>query len=137
VKHHLIGKLRQRLAADLAIPEWVNFIDDESVVYTGLNGVVDQLQPEASLHWWVARKFCPATASWSVEEVEQAWTVIRLNKVPLDNTGLRVWPINYRYQRGYDLVGIGHWEFERRIRDQRLWLQDDETRSLRAPSATP
>ncbi|MEV6598581.1 S8 family serine peptidase [Actinoplanes sp. NPDC051346] len=68
MKQHLIVKLRRSLAADLAIPEWVSFITDKSVVHQSLDGLVDTVLHQAGVQYWVTREFSPAGATWNAVE---------------------------------------------------------------------
>jgi thermitase len=88
VKYHLIVKLRRTLAADLAIPEWVAFIADKSVVHRELDGVVDRVLRDAGLDYWVTREFRPAGRTWSADErehgLDRTYRVILLDDARAD-----------------------------------------------------
>lgn len=70
MKHHLIVKLRQCLPDDLAIPEWVDFIANKSVIHRTVDGVIDRVLRDAGLAWWVTREFHPAGSTWGQNERE-------------------------------------------------------------------
>jgi subtilisin family serine protease len=84
VKHYFIVKLRRPLPADLAIPEWVAFIADKSLVHRQLDGDVDRVLREAGLDYWVTREFRPAGEAWGAEELacglDRTYRVILLNQ---------------------------------------------------------
>lgn len=71
MKHHLILKLRQPLADDLRIPDWVTFIADKSVVKEDLDAGVDRLMGDIGARFWVTREYRPAGTGWSPDEIRQ------------------------------------------------------------------
>ena len=68
---HLIIKLHEPLPAGLAVPDWLGFIADKSVVVTTLDGAVDPVLAEAGLRFWVTREFQPASSEWTAAERAQ------------------------------------------------------------------
>src|SRR5262245_57038067 len=71
MKHHVVLKLRQPLANDLDIPDWLDFINDKSVVKEDVNPDVDRLMDRLGLKFWLTREYKPAGAHWSAEEQSQ------------------------------------------------------------------
>ena len=70
MKYHLILKLRRALQADLAIPDWVTFINDKSVVIERVDPGVDAVMREIGAKFWLTREYRPAGAhGWSEDEV--------------------------------------------------------------------
>ncbi len=71
MKHHLVLKLHRQLAEDLAIPDWLTFINDKSVVKEDVDPEVDRLMREIGAKFWVTREYRPAGAQWNVDEARE------------------------------------------------------------------
>jgi len=69
MKHHVIIVLRRRLADDLGVPAWLDFIRDKSVVRETLEPAVDRLMSGLGVKFWITREYDPAGAVWSTDEV--------------------------------------------------------------------
>lgn len=69
MKHHLVVKLRARLAEPVPIPDWQRFIADKSVVVTSFLREVDQVLHRAGREFWVTHEYARAGAEWG--EVER------------------------------------------------------------------
>lgn len=68
MKRHFIIKLYEQLADDLNIPDWLDFINNKSVVKENLNPRVDRLLGDIGLRFWLTREYKPAGEDWSPEE---------------------------------------------------------------------
>lgn len=71
MKHHIILKLYQQLADDFKIPDWLDFIQDKSVVKENLNPDVDRLLSDLGLKFWLTREYKPAGARWNTDEMRE------------------------------------------------------------------
>jgi subtilisin family serine protease len=67
-RHHIILKLYEQLADDLNIPDWLDFINNKSVVKEHLNPDVDRLLSDIGVKFWLTREYKPAGAQWNTEE---------------------------------------------------------------------
>lgn len=81
MKHHIVVKLHRPLPDDSAIPDWVNFIQDKSVVRETLNPTFDRIMAGAGLKFWVTREYQPAAGPW--DEAERAQGLHRTYRVIL------------------------------------------------------
>jgi thermitase len=57
MKQHLVLKLRRPLNASDAVPYWVDFINDKSVIRTAVDADIDRLMAEAGLSFWLTREY--------------------------------------------------------------------------------
>lgn len=71
MKSHFLTKLHQRLANDLTIPDWMDFILDKSVIIEKFIPPVDRLMDENGLKFWTTREYKPAGEQWNPEEIHQ------------------------------------------------------------------
>ena len=71
MKHHIVLKLRERLAEDLAIPDRLSFIYDKSVVKENVNPDVDRVMSDFGLRFWLTREYRPAGTSWNADELRE------------------------------------------------------------------
>src|SRR6266446_2985346 len=71
MKHHIILKLYQQLADDTNIPDWLDFINNKSVVKENVNSDVDRLLSDLGLRFWLTKEYRPAGAQWNTEEVRE------------------------------------------------------------------
>jgi thermitase len=71
MKQHIIVKLYYQLADDTRIPDWLDFIQNKSVVKESLNTDVDRLLRDSGLKFWITREYKPAGAHWNAEELRE------------------------------------------------------------------
>jgi thermitase len=71
MKHHLILKLFEQLAENVEIPDWLQFVNDKTVVKESLSPDVDRLMNDYGLKFWLTREYKPAGNQWSVDETRE------------------------------------------------------------------
>ncbi|MHB8689633.1 MAG: S8 family peptidase [Solirubrobacteraceae bacterium] len=87
MNHHLVVKLRERLAADIAVPDWHRFIADKSVVHDHVEPGLDRVMRDYALEFWLTREYEPAGSTWSPDEIahglDRTYRVILQGDQPL------------------------------------------------------
>jgi thermitase len=68
MKEHIVLKLHQPLANAAAIPHWLDFIQDKSLVKESVNPDIDRLMHDLGLKFWLTHEYKPVTYPWSAEE---------------------------------------------------------------------
>lgn len=71
MKKHIIVRLYRPLSDDLTIPDWVDFINNKSVVKESLNQDIDRLLGDIGVKFWLTKEYKPAGAQWSIEEIRE------------------------------------------------------------------
>jgi subtilisin family serine protease len=71
MKHHLIIKLYQQISDEVNIPDWLEFINNKSVVKESINTDVDRLMRDVGVKFWLTREYKPAGEQWSKQEMRQ------------------------------------------------------------------
>jgi thermitase len=71
MNNHISVKLRQQIAEDLGIPNWLDFIHDKSVVQEHLNSDFDRLLRDNGIKVWVTKEYKPAGVDWSAAEKQE------------------------------------------------------------------
>lgn len=69
--YHIILKLHQPLSEDLAIPDWLEFINDKSRIRESINPKLDHFMDSFGLKFWLTREYRPAGENWGVEEIRE------------------------------------------------------------------
>jgi len=67
----MIVRLYQTLSDDLKIPDWIDFINNKSVIKEDLNPDIDRLFEEMGLKFWLTREYKPEGAQWNAEEIRE------------------------------------------------------------------
>ena len=85
--HHIVVKLRERLPADLSIPDWHHFIDDKSTVHEQVEPSIDRIMREHRLEFWLTREYAPAGSAWDDDEtrhgLDRTYRLILQSEAPL------------------------------------------------------
>ena len=71
MKFHLVVKLHQPLSNDSAVPNWLDFITDKSVIRETVTPDVDRVLRDAGLQVWVTKEYRPAQAEWAADELRE------------------------------------------------------------------
>jgi subtilisin family serine protease len=71
MRNHILIKLHQRLADDLNIPDWVDFIQNKSIVKEHVNPDIDRLLSDIHVKFWLTREYKPAGIRWNTEEMRE------------------------------------------------------------------
>jgi subtilisin family serine protease len=71
MKHHLVLKLHQQLSDDKEVPDWLEFINNKTVVRESLNPDVDRLMGEFGLKFWLTKEYKPAGEQWNKHETAE------------------------------------------------------------------
>ena len=71
MKDHFVLRLHQPLEDEASIPDWMDFIQNKSVVRERLNPELDRLFRDLGLRFWVTREFKPADLHWNPEEIRE------------------------------------------------------------------
>lgn len=71
MKHHLILKLFEQLTDNTEIPDWLNFINDKTVVRESINPDVDRLMNDYGLKFWLTREYRPGEKQWKRDEMRE------------------------------------------------------------------
>jgi Subtilisin-like serine proteases len=71
MKHHIVLKLHEQLADSINIPDWLEFINDKTVVRESFNPDVDRLMNEYGLKFWLTREYKPAGTGWNPDEMRE------------------------------------------------------------------
>ncbi len=68
---HIVMKLRQQLADDDDIPDWMDFIGDKSVIKESVNRELDRILRDLGLRFWLASEYKTASEDWEPAEIRQ------------------------------------------------------------------
>lgn len=71
MKHHLVLKLHQQLTDDANTPDWMDFINNKSIVRESLNPDVDRLMSDLGMKFWLTKEYKPADSQWNPDEVRE------------------------------------------------------------------
>jgi thermitase len=70
LKHHFILKLRQPLDDHVAVPYWVDFINNKTVVKESVQPDIDRLLADLGMKFWLTKEYPPSGPAPTREEVE-------------------------------------------------------------------
>ena len=70
MKTHVIAKMRQQLPDDSDMPDWMDFINDKSVVRDKLHPDFDRLMSDLGMKFWTTKEYKPAAFDWNADEIQ-------------------------------------------------------------------